>query len=405
MGVCVLVLGLLCSAAAVDAFYGQRAWRLVGVSTPASVKLLRGVSAEMTLTMRNSGEGSLMIRAAPDFPAAIQSADKVVELAGLLAGNETVCLLKVCAGERGDFQIDGCFLEVLSPWKLWLARGRTALKTTIRVQPNLAANKVAAVFLRHLSSGLKAYRQLGEGREFEKLREYSPGDTFDRIYWKATAKRAHPVTKVFQIERSQQCYVMIDCSRQSAENNALDYYVEAALVMGLAAQQFQDQFGVLTFSDRVHAFQPARPGKAQFGRCRDAIYALQPRRVSADFTELAVFAQLHVRRRALIFLLTSLADPYATESLAAQMRLLTARHIVVVGTLQQPGVRRIFEGAKPENESQIYAALAGHISWKKLREFGNGIQTQGAELALCTPENIYADLANRYSKIRQRQRL
>jgi uncharacterized protein (DUF58 family) len=405
MGLCLLALGLLCFASAVDAFYGSRAWRQVSVSTPASVKLLRNVSAEMTFTMRNSGSGSVAIRAALDLPFSIQAAEKVLELTGLKPGNETVCLAKLCAEERGDFHIGGCFLEVLSPWKLWLARGRAPLNINIRVQPNLAANKVAATFLRHLSSGLKAYRQLGEGREFEKLREYSPGDTFDRIYWKATAKRAHPVTKVFQIERSQQCYVMIDCSRQSAASHALDYYVEAALVMGLAAQQFQDQFGVLTFSDRVHAFQPARPGKAQFGRCRDAIYALQPRPVSADFMELATFTQLHLRRRSLLFLLTSLTDPYATESLATQMRLLTAKHIVVVVTLQQPAVRRMFEGAAPEDESQIYTALAGHISWKKLREFGNRIQTQGAELALCTPDTIYADLANRYSKIRQRQRL
>ena len=57
---------------------------------------------------------------------------------------------------------------------------------------------------------------IGKGREFEKLREYIPGDSYDEIHWKATAKRGRPVTKVFQIERTQEVYVVIDASRLSA---------------------------------------------------------------------------------------------------------------------------------------------------------------------------------------------
>jgi len=55
----------------------------------------------------------------------------------------------------------------------------------------------------------------GKGRDFEKLREYIPGDSLDDIHWKATAKRGHPVTKVFQIERTQEVYVILDASRLS----------------------------------------------------------------------------------------------------------------------------------------------------------------------------------------------
>src|SRR5258708_1628120 len=67
--------------------------------------------------------------------------------------------------------------------------------------------------LRRGSEGMRALRQIGRGREFEKLREYVPGDGFDEIHWKATARHGHPITKVFQVERTQEVYVVIDSSR------------------------------------------------------------------------------------------------------------------------------------------------------------------------------------------------
>ena len=91
-------------------------------------------------------------------------------------------------------------------------------QSEIRVYPNLFTERrnLAALFLHRGAFGLHAQRQVGKGREFEKLREYMPGDSFDEIHWKATAKRGRPITKVFQIERTQEVYVVIDASRLSA---------------------------------------------------------------------------------------------------------------------------------------------------------------------------------------------
>src|SRR5207247_10489432 len=84
--------------------------------------------------------------------------------------------------------------------------------------PNLFTERksLAALFLHRGSFGLHAQRQVGKGREFEQLREYIPGDGFDEVHWKATAKRGRPITKIFQVERTQEVYVVIDASRLSA---------------------------------------------------------------------------------------------------------------------------------------------------------------------------------------------
>ncbi len=78
--------------------------------------------------------------------------------------------------------------------------------------PNLLDDRknLSALFLNRGQFGLHAQRQVGKGRDFEKLREYIPGDGYDEIHWKATARRGKPITKVFQIERTQEVYVIVD---------------------------------------------------------------------------------------------------------------------------------------------------------------------------------------------------
>ena len=121
-------------------------------------------------------------------------------------------------------------------------------------------------------------RQIGRGREFEKLREYVPGDGSDEIHWKATARRGRPITKVFQVERTQEIYVVIDASRLSArpagDETALERSIAAALIVGAAAERRGDLFGLAAFSHQVEAFTRARNGKSHYAACRDAIYQI-----------------------------------------------------------------------------------------------------------------------------------
>ena len=101
------------------------------------------------------------------------------------------------------------------PWVSGVCAKPVPVGAEIRVYPNLVTERknLAALFLNRGSFGLHAQRQLGKGREFEKLREYVPGDGYDELHWKATARRGRPITKVYQIERTQEVYVVIDASR------------------------------------------------------------------------------------------------------------------------------------------------------------------------------------------------
>jgi uncharacterized protein (DUF58 family) len=270
------------------------------------------------------------------------------------------------------------------------------------------------------SFGVHARRQVGRGREFEKLREYIPGDSIEDVHWKATAKRGHPVTKVYQIERTQEIYVIIDASRLSGrqagrearvegreqnDSTALERFITAALVLGLAAEQQGDLFGLLTFSDKIETFIRARNGKAHYHACRDALYTLQPREVAPDFDELSTFIRLRMRRRALLLFLTSLDDPVVAESFVRNMDLLCRQHLVLVNMLQPPGVRPIFSNENVTTTNELYGELAGHLRWQQLRELEKVLQRRGVRLSLLQSERLAVDLVSQYVTVKQRQAL
>ena len=243
------------------------------------------------------------------------------------------------------------------------------------------------------------------------------------------------MTKVFQIERTQEVYVIIDASRlsarvaqvaggglrvagspdahapnhrQSATCNppstiVLERFLAASLILGLAAAQAGDLFGLLTFSDRVQKFIRAKNGKAHYAACREAIYALQPRIVSPDFEELGSFIRLRLRRRALLVFLTSLDDPVLAESFVRSMDLICRQHLIFVNMLQPPGVRPLFSDPNVTSLDAIYEQLGGHILWHKLRELEKILQRRGVRFALLDNENLSAQLIAQYLSVKQRQ--
>ena len=364
----------------------------------------------------------------------------------LAAGVERTRLEWVCtAGRRGRYALGRIHYEEASPLGLWARRRSAAAACELRVYPDLRAERrqAAAVFLTRGGLGSHAQRQVGRGREFEKLRDYVPGDSIEDISWKATARRQRPVSKVFQVERTQEVYVWIDASRLSArpareatdvapaetgEDGAeaeavramttdtltgptvLERYLSSALLLCLAAERQGDLFGLGTFAEGVRHFLRAKNGPAHFDACREAIYALEPEVVSPDFEELCTFLRLRLRRRALVVLLTSsLDDPVLAESFLRSVEGVSRQHVVRVGSLQPAGVAPLFSdadgGAGVGTTEDVYRRLGGHLRWQKLRETEKRLGRLGVGFTLLDDARMTEQIVTQYLRVKQRQML
>ena len=417
---------LLILIALLDAAYAPLRSRGIGVSLPRTVRMTRDRESSLELNLTNTRMQAKTLRLGIPFPREISSPREDL-LAVLPEGAESSRVLWPCTPlTRGQFHIDRCYLETRSLLGLWAFRRPKAVTCEIRVYPNLSCERksLAALFLNRGGHGIHPRRQQGKGREFEKLREYIPGDGFDEIHWKATAKRRHPITKVFQIERTQEVYVIIDASRLSARpaaakegsdaagkailnvnDSCLKRFITAALVVGLAAQKQGDRFGVLTFSDSVHDFLRAEGGKSHYSACREHVFSLHPRMVNPDYEELSTFIRLKLRRRALITILTSLDDPVLAESFMRTIELICRHHLVIVNMLKPAGARPVFSNPGISSLQGVYNELGGHTLWHNLREIGSTLTRHGVHFALLDHERLCVELVSQYMGVKQRQLL
>ena len=409
-----------------DAAVSRKLLAGVRVTLPTVMRLSVGRETEMTLSIDSDAARVKQLRLGLAFPREIYSAiqDLVTELPKEAPQSMVAWPFK--ALKQGRYFFENCYLETTSRMGFWSLRRTEAARSELRVYPDLfrERNKLSGLFLNR-GIGVHALRQVGKGREFEQLREYLPGDSYEDIHWKATARRGQPITKVYQIERTQQIYVIIDGSRLSVRNSdpwrsksanmdqpgvddfttIMERYAAAALVMGLAADRQADEFGLLAFDDRIRKFVRAKSGKAHYNVCRDALHTLQARSVTPDFNELFTFIATKIRRRALLIFLTNLDDSVLAESFTANIDVISRRHLVLVNMMKPAGAQPLFSDASANTVDDIYRKLGHHIQWRHLRETEKHLRRRGVGFCLLENENLCTDIVSQYLTVKRRQLL
>ena len=426
--VSVACIGAFCVVVLADGIIARTGLDGISVTFPEVVRFSKDREAKLELRLRNERQTRKQLRLALAFPRAMESSQEDLRVE-LPDGSEWSRLSWPCIPRRrGSMVLDGAHVEGVSPLGFWAVRRKLSARCEVRIYPNLSSDRksLAALFLNRSVLGLHAQRQLGKGREFEKLREYVPGDGYDEVHWKATARRGKPITKVFQIEKTQEIYVVIDASRLSARETVpssrlhiqgsdddlpepgasiLERYITAALTLGLAAERQGDLFGLITFTDKVQKFVRAKNGKAHYSTCRDSLFTLQPQVVSPDFDELCTFIRLRLRRRTMLFFLTSLDDPVLAESFVHNLDLIRRQHLVLVNMIQPPGVEPVFANPNVATVDQLYQHLGGHLQWTKLRELETVLKRRGVQFSLLGNERLSTELVSQYLNVKRRQLL
>ena len=173
----------------------------------------------------------------------------------------------------------------------------------------------------------------------------------------------------------------------------------------MVAQRQGDLFGLLTFDSRILRFLRAGGGNTHFRTCRDALYDLKPSRVSPNFGELASFLNLNLRKRALIFLLTSLDDQAMAESFENDLSLVNRKHLVIVNVLKPPYASPVFTGEPVNDTGEIYERLAGHLVVGDLEELKIKLKRKGMDLYLMGEGSLSTQMVSQYMDVKRRQLL
>ena len=416
----IVVLSFIAIAIA-DGVFSLKRLDGVSIELPEVIRLSKDREGSIVLSMLNKSAVSKTIKVGLALPRDISSPNEFLAAELPQDRIKSVWHWPCTAYNRGRYVIKHCYLETASLLGFWAIRSAVKATSEIRVYPNLLSEKrnLAALFLNRGNFGVHPQRQVGRGREFEKLREYIHGDSFDGIHWKATAKRGRPITKVYQVERTQEVYIIIDSSRLSrrevemplsrslkgARNTeaVLDRFITSSLLLGIASEQQGDRFGILNFSDRVNNFIRAKSGRTHYNHCRDTLYSLNADTVNPDFDELGAFISMKLRKRALLVFMTSLDDPVLAESFVKNMALVCRKHLVLVNMIKPHGVDPMFSQPDISSAYDIYKNLGGHILLNNLLELKKVLKINGIRFNLLNSDKMCLELVTQYINIKQRQ--
>lgn len=406
----------------------------LSVTVPDLLRCTKGRELLVPVTLTNAGATLPSLRygiaTPPDFRAA---GELVARITALERGKARSLEYPFLPLRRGRFFLESLHVETPSRWRLWLLRKRFPLATEVRVYPDLRAERkrLASLFLPRGNDGNRAVRQVGKGRDFEQLRDYQPGDDYIDIDWKATARRQRPVTRTYQIERTQEIYVIVDHSRLSAreirvgvekasqgdwlyrEDSAggehlittqLEKFLHCSLILASVAERQGDLFGFISFADKEDRFIRARNGKDHYNVVRDALYTLEPKSVAPDFEQLMIALRQRLTRRALLVMLIDLSDPLTAEQFYEALPLITRQHLVLVNMVRPEKAAPLFSPKNlPATVSQVYDQLGGHFQWQDLRETANRLRHLGVELGIPEHEELCAETVSQYLRVKRRQ--
>ena len=105
----------------------------------------------------------------------------------------------------------------------------------------------------------------------------------------------------------------------------------------------------------------------------------------------------------MILVMTSLDEPLLAENFLKSIRVLSRRHLVLVGMVRPAGAKPLF-GAEPlEGKDEIYRELGGHLLWHTLRELKESLRLKGVEFLMMEDERFCTEMVSGYLDVKRRQ--
>ena len=352
----------------------------------------------------------LRVRVADELAPSLQATTRRVRVV-VPFGGRVVVATRIRPGRRGRFTPAEVVVSVEGPLGLVARQGRRRVPGVLRVYPPFDSRDEAELRVnkaRILEVGLRSAQGRGGGTEFDSLREYGVDDEFRRIDWAATARSGKAIVRTYRAERNQTVLLLLDSGRtmagRVAEVPRLDHAIDAVMMLTSLATRLGDRAGLVAFDREVRAVVGPGHARDQLSRVTEAMYQLQPLLVESDYR--GAFAETlgRFRRRAMLVVLTELAEQAVSETLLPALPLIARDHLVVVASVADPEVRG-WALATPVEPGAAYRKAAAVAALADRRRTVARLRGLGAVVVDAPPGRLAPELADAYLRVKATGRL
>lgn len=415
---------LLVAAALIDWLRAPQPAQLEVTRRLPGVVALNG-EADVIWTVANPTGRTVRMRLADQLAPSLQPDSRTARLS-VPAGGSVSAATRLRPSRRGRFVPTTLTVRVEGPWGLLARQADRRLPGELRVYPPFASRDEAELRITRahiLDVGLRSAAGRGGGTEFDQLREYTVDDEFGRIDWAATARVGAPMVRTYRAERNQTVLCLLDTGRVMAGRvrgpaqrapvggdpsvegvPRLDHAMDAVMMLTAVSTRLGDRAGLVAFADTVRSVVAPGHRHDQLARVTSAMYDLDPHLAESDYRGAFAETLTRFRRRALLVVLTELAEQAVTETLLPALPLIVRDHIVVIAAVRDPVVER-WARSTPADASAAYRQAAAVQTLEARRSTVARLRGLGAVVVDAAPGRLGSELTDAYLHAKATARL
>lgn len=403
---------------------------LLLIATLADVALLwhrRAITAERRLSTRfSNGDDNtitISVESTYPFPVRIEVIDELPsqfqqrDFSSLFSASSPSRLL--CSGgaaahfayslrptRRGVYSFGHVLVFASTHLGLVERRYRCASPCDVCVYPSfqkLHQYELMAISQNLQQPGIKRIRRIGNNTEFEHIRDYLRGDDYRTVNWRATARLSRPMVNVYQDERSQQVFCIVDKGRvmqQAFEGmTLLDYAINASLALSYVAMRKEDRAGLITFNDNLETFVAADRRPGHINKLMETLYAEQTNFEETDFSALSVGIGRHISKHSLLILFTNFMGLVSLQRQLPFLLQIARRHRLLVVFFDDVELQQFVDSPAATAEQRCQHEVAEKFVAEK-QLVSATLRQYGILSLLTSPLELTVDVINRYLAVR-----
>ncbi|HEY3988980.1 MAG TPA: DUF58 domain-containing protein [Acidobacteriaceae bacterium] len=375
----------------------QRAW----LGAPS---LGREVEVELALTQH--GGSIIHCTLLDDLPSAFLDEPATYRLDAYPEARATI-RYRFTPAQRGDHAAGKLYLRYRSKVGLAERWAIADLTQTVRIYPTLRTPEENRLYLaRHhrIELQMRLRRQRGMGRDFESLRDYLEGDELRDICWTASARRGSLVTRLYEMEKSQPVWLVLDAGRLQGARvgryTKLDQSAAAALALAQIALTSGDRVGLLAYGRETQQLVLPGRGAAHLRLLLDALAQVRPEPLEADHLRATATLMHRQSRRSLILWMTDFAETAMQPEVLDAAAQLVRRHLLLFIAISQRDVQRL-ASATPETIDAMFETAAAQELLDRRERLLRRLEERGAMTLETQPESLAGSVLNRYLEVKE----
>ncbi|UII31293.1 DUF58 domain-containing protein [Fulvivirga ulvae] len=389
------------------------------------ILLLHGKSVRFTcvrstsrlLSLGNENEVIIRVKSMALIPLSLEVIDELpyqlqrrdfAENIRLSAGGKEQLVYTVRPLVRGQYNFGKIHLFATSVIGLVQRRISFDLEENVAVYPSIIDMKkyeLKAAMSVTSNFGIKKIRRIGHSYEFEQIKEYTIGDDYKSMNWKATSRAYKLMVNSYTDEKAQQVYCLIDKSRYMKMPfnglSLLDYSVNSSLVITNTSLQKQDKAGLITFSDSIGSIIKADRSRSQLKKILEALYREEESRLDANYEKMYTVLRRTLRGRSLIFLFTNFESVHSLERVLPVLRKINKLHLLVVVVFENKELINYYSAEKKTLKDIYYKTIAHKIASDR-EQITNELSHYGIQHIFTRPENLSINAINKYLELKSR---